>query len=631
MKSARITAVTRLLLVVLAGIRPVLAELPVTTEHMTVTGNLLYANTGLAKTVVLDQEIIRRLNKQNLPDILRTVPGLQINTQGGTGGLSTISIRGSEPNFVAVYIDDVLVNDPANIRGSGFQFHTINPLSIERIEIIKGPASVIHGSDAIAGVIRIFTRKEQIEKQGDFQVNMSAKGHHQSLIRVSDSRGNTSHTLGVAQLQAGNPDGGNNLDSHEMNFNLSHRYLTSDLLTVQLRYNKTERAYFPEQSGGPELATSQQREKSSASEQTVSVGSRNTLLQPWVSNWQLSHFRREGKLDSPGIAPFTQIPPYRDETSYTQTTVNWTNQLEAGSGLLFTFGTEYKYESGESDGVIDMPAPTDVDYTLKRYNHALYGHMAWQAWQAWQIYLGIRQDRPEEHDSQTTRQVRLQTPCFLGVVCLSASWGEGYKLPGFSALAHPMIGNAELEPETSESHELTFTFLINPDSTAEISFFANDYRNMVNFDSDTFQTVNRDRIETSGFDATLSFNMTDALSARLHGNKTRTDTHGSNAVLTGRPEHTAGLLVLWQASEQWEINTELRYNGSQLAETRHTGAAEQLSLAPYQTVNLHANWQANPATGIFLSVDNALNKHYYEAVGTPSTGRVVTIGLRSHW
>ncbi len=111
-------------------------------ETITVTGvSAQKEDAGTLDVVTLERRQIEQLHKESLADLLRTISGVLVNAQGGVGGNTDISIRGAEANFVAVYIDGIRVNDPVNARGSAFNFNSVNVKAIERIEVVRGPAS----------------------------------------------------------------------------------------------------------------------------------------------------------------------------------------------------------------------------------------------------------------------------------------------------------------------------------------------------------------------------------------------------------------------------------------------------------------------------------------------------------
>ena len=110
-----------------------------------------------SSTSVITRADIDNSQAQSLSELLKQIPGVWVEDQGGAGGLSTISLRGAESNYTLVLLDGVEVNDPTNTRGGAFNLNAINVESIYCIEIVRGAQSAIYGSDALAGVIHIMT------------------------------------------------------------------------------------------------------------------------------------------------------------------------------------------------------------------------------------------------------------------------------------------------------------------------------------------------------------------------------------------------------------------------------------------------------------------------------------------
>ncbi len=118
---------------------------------------------GSSISVVTSEEIKDR-QVRYVSDVLRDVPGLQVNRAGGPGTLTEVRIRGAEANQTLVLIDGIEVNNPAS--GSAFDFGSLLAWDIERIEVLRGPQSALWGSDAIGGVVNIITKKATRNLQG---------------------------------------------------------------------------------------------------------------------------------------------------------------------------------------------------------------------------------------------------------------------------------------------------------------------------------------------------------------------------------------------------------------------------------------------------------------------------------
>jgi vitamin B12 transporter len=106
---------------------------------------------------VIDREEIESRQVTDVPQLLRTVPGLSVTQSGTRGGRTSVFPRGGNANYNLVLVDGVPVND----AGGEYDFSDLTTDNIERIEIIRGPQSALYGSNAIGSVIQIFTRRGQ--------------------------------------------------------------------------------------------------------------------------------------------------------------------------------------------------------------------------------------------------------------------------------------------------------------------------------------------------------------------------------------------------------------------------------------------------------------------------------------
>src|SRR5215475_3908508 len=110
---------------------------------------------GNAVTVITGEDL-RRQQVRNAADALRSLPGVAVNRQGGAGSITQVRIRGAEANHTLVLIDGIEANNTAD---GEFDFSNLSAEDIERIEVIRGPMSSLHGSNAVGGVINIITRR----------------------------------------------------------------------------------------------------------------------------------------------------------------------------------------------------------------------------------------------------------------------------------------------------------------------------------------------------------------------------------------------------------------------------------------------------------------------------------------
>src|SRR4030067_197218 len=122
----------------------------------TATRTAQFADATLASVSIITRQDIARLQAQSFPDVLRGVAGLTISTNGGAGKATSVFLRGTNADHVLVLVDGIKVGS-ATLGTASFQ--DIPVAQIERIEIVRGPRASLYGSEAIGGVMQIFTRQ----------------------------------------------------------------------------------------------------------------------------------------------------------------------------------------------------------------------------------------------------------------------------------------------------------------------------------------------------------------------------------------------------------------------------------------------------------------------------------------
>ncbi|MEP6989994.1 MAG: TonB-dependent receptor [bacterium] len=139
---------------------------------VTATRSALAASRSPSSVSVVTGAELRREGVTTVVDALRRVPGIAVVQTGSYGGATSLFIRGGESKFAKVLIDGVPVND----AGGAFDFSSLSTDNVDRIEIVRGPASVLYGSDAMAGVVQLFTRSGAGPVSGDVSVRAGRFG-----------------------------------------------------------------------------------------------------------------------------------------------------------------------------------------------------------------------------------------------------------------------------------------------------------------------------------------------------------------------------------------------------------------------------------------------------------------------
>lgn len=596
------------------------------TEELIVTGSYNpVTNEQLSSSVsVIDKEQLLQLSSNNVVDALRQIPSLWVEEQGGPGGITSIALRGAEANHTLVLLDGVQLNDPTNTRGGAFDLNSINIESIERIEIIRGAQSAVYGSDALAGVIHIITQTPG-KKTTVLNASIGSDDYASMGISTSGKLSNLGYAFSLQTKDAGEPVPGSTAKNTEFTSRLNWQQ-ENHSLNFNYRYFDGERTSFPEQSGGPEFATSRDLDASDYKDQSAALSWTAQANNFWQSKISASWYQRDEDLTSPGILPFDAVPPNGSVVDFNRTEFSWINTLGNQQKMWANIGLETKKEDGTSNGYLFSADVFPINFALDRQIDSAFINLNAYVVEALLIQASMRRDDAEGFDANNSGQVGTR-------LAINENWnwfanyGEGFKLPSFFALGHPLVGNLNLQPETVLTRDTGFEFnsgTIN----ARISYFEHNYRNLIDFDAVEFKNVNRARVETSGAEAEFGWKVQQDLTLRAHTSYTDIDMISSDSHLLGRPQLTYGTSIHYALNDAWQFNVNYLHVNERFAVTRYSGADDEQVLDAYNRFDASAQWQINKLTQLGLSLENLTDENYYTDIGFPAAGTSAKLNLK---
>ncbi|WP_347259127.1 TonB-dependent vitamin B12 receptor [Methylocaldum sp.] len=395
---------------------------------------------SLASVTVIDRDEIERRQAQSVQEVLRGVPGLSIANNGGLGKSTSVFLRGTESGHVLVLIDGVRAGS-ATTGITAFQDIPID--QIERIEIVRGPRSSLYGSEAIGGVIQIFTRKGGEGFKPYLSFGAGSHSMYKATGGVSGGNDRAWYSLNGSRLEtrgfnacAGRPfslGGGGCFtrqpdDDGYRNTSGSARagYRFDNGLEIEGNLLHAE---------GENEFDGNLQNRSTFVQQMVGGRLKYSPFEFWTTS-----LRAGRTLD--------ESDNFRDRrfssTFDTQrVNVTWQNDFALAEGHLLTLGLDYYNDQVDSttDYAVDS---RDDKAGFAQYQLTLGGFDA---------VLGTRVDDNEQFGVYPTGNVALGYG-FDNGIRLSASWGKAFKAPTFNELYFPGFGNPMLEPETSESWEV---------------------------------------------------------------------------------------------------------------------------------------------------------------------------------
>ncbi|WP_407297713.1 TonB-dependent vitamin B12 receptor [Stutzerimonas zhaodongensis] len=401
----------------------------------------------IASTSVITREQIVRSQIRSVPELLRGLAGVNIASNGGRGKTSAVYVRGTSSQHLLVLVDGVKIGSATS---GGASLENIPVEQIERIELVRGPRSSLYGSEAVSGVMQIFTRRgEGAGFKPYFSTGAGSRSSFDGTAGISGSQGAGWFNLGVASAstdginsrayrpaapRAYEPDA----DGYrELSGALRGGYRLDNGLQLDgsWLYVDTHSDYDSRSTSG---ATGRFA-YSDGSQQVISARARFTPLDPWLVTLQAGHSEdntdnfRDGRF-------YSRFDTKRDS-------FGWQNDFDVADDQLLTLGFDYQEDR------IDV---TD-DYAVNaRDNKGAY--LQYQGrFGRHGVLAGLRRDNNEQFGNHDTGNLGWSYDLRDNLV-LSASYGTAFKAPTFNDLYAPdtgfTAGNPDLEPEESQSYEL---------------------------------------------------------------------------------------------------------------------------------------------------------------------------------
>ena len=594
-------------------------------------------------TTVLEGDDLESSVSTSLADALRFVPGLQLTQEGARGGRAALSLRGLDPNHVVVLIDGVRLNDPTNSRGGSFDPTTLALVDVERVEVIRGPLSSVYGSDALAGVINVITRKAKPGDEPTSSLRVRGGRFHAANVVAQASSG-----LGdVAGLSIGaaydtfrdpNSDGG--YDGLSVKAKLNTQLPFAIDLEAFTRLHASSARSFPESSGGPELAQLRELEDRDVREILFGLALDRELGSRGAIRLQLSRTSRREDLDSPGIVPdptsFNFVPPSTAGDEYERWDLALTSRwqlpeakvLGIDSRTRLLVGADGVWEDGESDTYLDFGGGfVRVPFFDDRRTMGLFAEIEQDLGEHVTASGGLRFDTTPDEEDRLSPTAGLTIDIPETPITLFGSYCEGFKRPSFYALGNPLVGNPSLLVEKSRGWEVGLrTHAWDRRVSAQISYFDLVVKDLIDFDSAAFELVNRGRLVSRGVELELEWRALEWLRTRGGATFNPTDFEGTSMAPQNRSRWRGfGELVL-MPRPSLEVALRFLAVSSVKASSFQTGD-RVLTLAGYERIDLRVGWQARDGLELFFEIENLTDNTHREAVGFESPGIAPRVGL----
>jgi vitamin B12 transporter len=597
-------------------------------ETVVATGTRTPGPTGFTAATSIDAQAIAARNDATVSELLAAVPGVYVSSASGRGGIASAFVRGGEANFTPVLIDGIQVNDPTNTRGGSFDFSALNVDDIERVEIVRGPLSSVYGSDALAGVISIVTHEASGARTAGANAEVGSGAFRRFGARLAGPVGDRQR-LGIAASAASEATSEDTSTYRAKSVNGRWSLSGASDVSLSLRHTESDASAYPDASGGPLLAV--MRDKDSRSTRGDSLGLDLATPGSHGLDWHLtaSWFDHSEQAVSAGVAPgvLEGLPATADDSNFRRTALGFFVTNANPDRLQGALGLAYQSESGSSDGVISFAPGFDVptNYEIARDEVGLFGEVSYAASRRLAVSAAARTDRVESGGTRATGKLAVSYT-LANDMRVRLSWGQGFKLPSLFALGHPLVGNPDLLPELATTVEAGLEAqAVDNGFGWQVNAFEQRFKDLIDFDFDTFMSVNRSRVNADGIELVGRFVRGERWQLDAHATVLSVEVLGSAVPLTQRPERLGVINASWRMSDALQGFLSWRYVGRRYDSSIPTGAR---FLPSYQRTDLSVGWDLSASVRLNFSIDNFFDREYESAIGFPDPGRVVRIGVR---
>jgi vitamin B12 transporter len=545
----------------------------------------------LADVSVITREDIDVSVTADISDLLRLQAGVDIARTGGPGGQTSIFLRGTNNNHVLVLIDGVRVS---SINTGAFTWETLPLATIERIEIVRGPRASYWGSDAIGGVIQIFTRKLEGARAS---LGYGSYGYANAEVGIGhrSESGGYSVQVGARNLDGFPSQNENGFGFEDKNHGLRNRHLSAR--GDQRWGTQTLEGALVRSQGTAEFAGG----FSDFTEQAFNLALNGQIMPTWQH--RLSLGRSAEDYSTP-----TFFNAYRSR----RTTIGWQNEITLSPWQRLIVGVDAMHEQGENR---DTFGNTPV-YRESRSNTGAYA--GWQVTNgAFDSEVSLRTDNNSLFDRQTTGSAATGWR-FNNAFRVFASYGEGFRgptlneqySPGFGGL---FAGNPDLQPEKSRGKELGLEFAPDPGQRFKANIHDTRIGNLISFSGVDFQAENLARVRIRGVE--LGYEKS-VRSWQFSTNYTWQDPRDeeTDSPLLRRPKQK------FTGTLDRSFGKSLRI-GTEVIESGRRNDVGGITLPSYLLVNLHASWELAPQWTLRARLENLADRDYELAYGYNTPGR----------
>ncbi|UXI50925.1 MULTISPECIES: TonB-dependent receptor plug domain-containing protein [Acinetobacter] len=548
-----------------------------------------------ARINIIEPKILELSPIASLPDLLMIDPAITVVQSGGYGQASSIFLRGAESDQALVLRDSVRLNS-ATSGAASLPF--IDTTDIKQIEVLKGPASVLYGTDAIGGVVQLIT-KTPTKNSAFITGEMGENNTYKSIIGADFAQDGYYAQVRGQRLET---DGTPVKDSkNASNASFDQKGYSAKLGIEQDGYVAS--VDFSENQGTSQYDNNGNNISQDFKNQIINLKGRVNLNSNLSLNARLSQFKDD--IDQNSSTDFIH-----SKTQEAELYGQW--QFTPHQNILL--GSTYRETQGD---VISYGSPYkgDIDSAGYYIQHQYQNN-------GLNTQLGLRVEDNEKFGTHTVAQgaVRYQ---LLPLTSIYANIGSAFKAPTLNDM-YAYGGNPDLNPEESISYEIGLDQKLAYNISTGFSLYSTKVDSLIDYDNTKNLMENIDKAKIEGGEAYIKW-QDDNLYINLGYNYVDAKDEKTNASLSRRPRQSAALTTGW-ADDKIGFSTTLTANSSY-----DNSAYDDITIPGHLRIDMHGFYNINPNMKVFANIQNIGDTGYKTAYGSGSYyingGRLASAGV----
>ena len=609
-----------------AGVVPTTVRAdPPSKERIVITANRIPMPLKQVGTSISVIDVEGERNKGNIfvLEALDSVPGLTVTQTGGPGGQAVVRLRGEENYRTLVLIDGIRISDPAATQ-SLTEFAHLLLSEIERIEIVRGPQSLLYGADAIGGVVNIITRRGQPGFHGGVTVSggsfETASGS--ASISGAGDRFDGATTVSVYRTGGFSAREGNGYSENDGYDNFSVHSVVGWEPSEDVRLEGVFRAYDAEAQFDRDNDFNGNADENNVlyTEQVASQVSANFPLFGMIESSLSGSYLTQNRADYANGAPFLFGATFDAERWHG----GYVGSAELSESDTLIFGLDYEREEVTTDSLV-----------RDRWTWGTYGEWAGEPIDNLFLTLGARFDRQEQFGKRISWRV---TAAYLvelvegeGETKLRATAGTGFRAPSLFELFDGFSGDPTLVEEQGDGFDVGVDQpLLDGTVTLGVTYFDQKIEDEIRFDPDIFVYIqNPGSSHSRGVEAQVTITPTEDLS--FEANYTYTDARiNSNDAENGLPRqrrprhvwHVEGSYTFLDGDARLSVSA----RGAEVAEDGFF--IFRTGLDDYAVVDISGSYSLGEGWLVALRGTNILDEQYQTVVGYATADAAASVTLK---